>query len=49
MYNRHIIRAEYLKPPCQLFFGIFEVERRKTRIEGNYRRVNNSEVNVGLI
>jgi hypothetical protein len=25
MYNRHIIRAEYLKPPCQLSFGIFEV------------------------
>ena len=24
-------------------------ERRKTRIEGNYRRVNNSEVNVGSI
>jgi hypothetical protein len=25
MYNRHIIGAEYLKPPCQLSFGIFEV------------------------
>jgi hypothetical protein len=25
MYNRHIIGAEYLKPPCHLSFGIFEV------------------------
>jgi hypothetical protein len=23
MYNRHIIGTEYLKPPCQLSFGIF--------------------------
>jgi hypothetical protein len=25
MYNRHIIGAEYLKPPCQLSLGIKEI------------------------
>jgi hypothetical protein len=25
MYNRHIIGVDYLKPPCQLSFGIFKV------------------------